>query len=275
LVTAKAMAKNDFKIRYCALDGVQAVVARTRHVFPRHWHEQYGVGLIVEGAHKSFSGRGMVEAINGDMITVNPFEVHDGAPIGDLGRAWRILYLDPAIVVDAAADIREGDRGTPEFSRPALRDPGVARLFAALFAAMTGPSDCATTLRNDELLLALLSRLLEAADADAKAALPPAVKRVRNRIDAQPAEPVTLAELARECGLSRFQVLRGFVRAVGLTPHGYLMQRRADLARRLVLGGTGLAEAAAEAGFADQSHMTRTFVRKYGLSPGALAAAAR
>jgi AraC-like DNA-binding protein len=51
------------------------------------------------------------------------------------------------------------------------------------------------------------------------------------------------------------------------------MQRRIDLARRLIANGSPLADAAVTSGFADQSHMTRLFVRKYGLSPGAYAAA--
>jgi AraC-like DNA-binding protein len=46
------------------------------------------------------------------------------------------------------------------------------------------------------------------------------------------------------------------------------MQRRIDRARRLIAGRTPLAEAAVASGFADQSHMTRVFVRKYGVSPG-------
>jgi AraC-like DNA-binding protein len=73
--------------------------------------------------------------------------------------------------------------------------------------------------------------------------------------------------------LSRFQVVRAFVKATGLTPHAYLIQCRIDLARRLIGGGTRLAEAALASGFADQSHMTRVFVRRYGISPRVYAGA--
>jgi hypothetical protein len=48
---------------------------------------------------------------------------------------------------------------------------------------------------------------------------------------------------------------------------------RGEAARTLLARGTALAEAAAASGFADQSHMTRLFVRAYGLTPGAYVAA--
>ncbi|MNT52026.1 HTH-type transcriptional activator RhaS [compost metagenome] len=93
-------------------------------------------------------------------------------------------------------------------------------------------------------------------------------------IDDDPAAALTLAELARACGLSRFQVLRACARATGLTPHAYQTQRRLLLARHLIRHGASLADAAVQGGFSDQSHMTRLFVRAYGVSPGRYALAA-
>src|ERR1700722_6606517 len=112
------MAKGQFKIFRCVEPGIQAVAAATRHAFARHWHEQYGVGFIHQGAHKSASGRGMVEAGAGDIITVNPGEVHDGAPIGDAGRSWRMLYFEPSILRDAFGEMNEGGSGALEFPDP-------------------------------------------------------------------------------------------------------------------------------------------------------------
>src|SRR5580692_1814167 len=116
------MTNAQFKMLRCETAGAQAVAAATRHVFPRHWHEQYGVGVIHQGAHKSFSGRGMVEAGPGDAITVNPGEVHDGAPIGDDGRSWRMLYFDPAVIADPFSDMNEGGSKLLEFSAPVIAD---------------------------------------------------------------------------------------------------------------------------------------------------------
>lgn len=96
------MARGRFRVVPCGMAGVLAVEAESAHAFPRHSHEQFGVGLIVRGAQRSLSGRGVVEAGAGDLITVNPSEVHDGASLGGRGRAWRMLCLDPSLVADFA-----------------------------------------------------------------------------------------------------------------------------------------------------------------------------
>jgi len=268
------MPESQFRMLRCRTAGVEAVEAATRHAFARHWHEQYGIGVIHQGAQKSLSGRGMVEAGSGDTITVNPGEVHDGIPIGDAGRSWRMLYFDPEVIQAAFSDMNEGTPATCEFVWPAKTDARVAGLFHRLYSAITenapGPSD----LLREELLLQLLAHVVrERSEASASQSAPATIRAARTLMDDEPAAPVTLADLARQSGMSRFQLLRGFARATGFTPHAYLMQRRTDLARRLIAQGTPLADAAAASGFADQSHMTRMFTRKYGISPGAYATA--
>jgi len=263
------MPRGDFARVPCAIAGVEAIQADTRHAFGRHTHDQFGIGLIVRGAQKSHSGRGMVQAGAGDLITVNPGEVHDGAPIGDAGRRWTILYVDPALVADAAADIGEGRPGWREFAQPVMRDAVLARRFRRLYAAATAPRTGAATPGRESLLLALLASTLDLPRIDRLSTAPAAIARARALIDDDPAAPLSLAELACASGLSRFQALRGFARATGLTPHAYQVQRRASLARRLIRQGTPLADAAAASGFADQSHMARVFARLYGLTPGA------
>lgn len=265
-----------FSMHRCAMRGVEAVAADSGHTFPRHTHGQFGIGIVDRGAQRSFSGRGTVEAGAGDVITVNPFEVHDGTPIGDAGRAWRILYLDPGVVAELAMDLQPGHWGDAEFDRPVIHDADLAPRMRLLFAQMTVPAAQSNALLREQLLLSVLADALH--DANDRAsnyadAAPDAIRLARTRIDDDPAAAISLLDLAQETGLSRFQVLRGFARVTGLTPHAYQVQRRVALARRLIAQGQPLAEVAAACGFADQSHMTRQFVRKYGVSPGMVAAA--
>lgn len=264
------MASDDFRMLRCATAGVEAVVANSRHSFSRHTHQQFGVGAIDFGAHRSHSGRGQVEAAAGDAITVNPGEVHDGAPIGEGGRSWRMLYFEPRLILDVAEEVFEDRSGDFELTRPVIGDSRVANLFRQLFAMETAAG--MEGIRREELLLTLIASIGQYRFERAPAA-PTSLAQARSRLDDDPGSAITLADLARISGMSRFHFLRAFSGATGLTPHRYLIQRRIDEARRLIADGTALADAAAAAGFADQSHMTRTFVRKYGLSPGAYARA--
>lgn len=258
-----------FTMLRSAMPGVVAVEAVSSHSFARHTHEQFGIGVIRAGAQVSASGRGMVEAVAGDTITVNPGEVHDGAPYGGADRSWRMLYVDPGVVASMFGDITEGRHDGGEMTSPVMRDPRIAGRVESLFAAVT--SAAAPASRSDELLLTLLPLVFVRGRLSPARPDTAAIRRARDLLDGDPATAWTLADLAKASGLSRFQVLRGFARVTGLTPHAYLMQRRIDLARGLIAQGVRLSEAAFASGFADQSHMTRVFVGKYGLTPKAYA----
>ena len=264
------MEREAFTIRRCAFPDVRAVTARSARSFARHSHEDYGIGLMVVGAHRSWSGRGMVEAGAGDLISVNPGEVHDGAPIGGM-RAWTMLYFEPCAVRAIANALTEGAEGAFEFQWPVIADRGRRRAFEAAWRAFRAGDAAAA----EERALILFAGLLRSAPEQATAPGGPGLVRAKARIDDTPAAPSSLAELAAEAGLSRWQTIRAFSRLTGLTPHAYRVQRRIDAARALIAGGAGLADAAVASGFADQSHFTRAFVRRYGLSPGRWAAAIR
>lgn len=252
--------------------GVLATRLDSAQVFPRHAHDTYGIGRIRRGAQRSWSAAGWVEAGVGDLVMVNPGEVHDGAPLDAAGRRWHMLYLAPAIVESAAAEVLPGGSALPMW-RPVARDAVVARAFErwqARLAARAGALAC------DEAQAALLAALLlrQAQVAPARFASP-SIARARQRLDDDPATDPGLAALAGDAGLSRFQLLRAFARELGMTPHAYLVQRRLALARRLLDAGQPIADAAAAAGFADQAHLTRAFRRSLGYTPAAYAGARR
>lgn len=264
------MTRGKFLIRRTSMPGVEAVEAETAHVFSRHTHDQFGIGVIRRGAQKSLSGRGIVEAGPGDVITVNPGEVHDGMPIGDAGRAWTMLYFDPAVILEALGDAGAGGN-LQELHSPVSGDREAAACLVRLHALLTAQTG-GSALESDGLLLRLVHRLVSTR-APSVRGLAQSLRRARELLNDAPAENWRLADLAAASGLSRFQVLRGFSKETGMTPHAYLMQRRADMARRLIRQGLALSEVAFAAGFADQSHMNRIFVSKYGITPGAYAAA--
>ncbi|WP_374568354.1 AraC family transcriptional regulator [Ideonella sp.] len=243
-----------------------------RH-FGRHWHASFGLGVVEQGAQRSASGQGDVEAFAGDLITTNPGEVHDGRPLGADSRRWRMVYLEPQVVasvVEAPADLA--------LTRPVLRDPrlgqAMRRLLDRLARWNAGATTGADALACDEALAHACGLLLQGhanvVRRDAPVGL--AAQRmlaVRDRLADDPLDVPSLDRLAALAGLSKFQLLRQFQKVFGLTPFAWLLQQRAERARGLIRLGAGLAEAAAASGFADQSHMTRTFARHFGYTPGA------
>ncbi|WP_426124730.1 AraC family transcriptional regulator [Pararhizobium sp. PWRC1-1] len=264
------MRTGQFRMRKCAIEGVEAVEADTAHSFGRHTHDQFGIGVIIRGAQKSASGRGPVQAGPGDMITVNPGEVHDGHPIDAEGRSWRMLYFDPSVIAQAVSDIGEGRPTDFVFSQPVMSDGYAPQRLLPVYAAMTQTRE---TLGPETGFLQLVASLMDSQSVSRF--VPPSIGRAKALLDDDPAAATTLADLAVASGLSRFQVVRAFSEVTGMTPHTYLIQRRIRTVRRMIAGGTPLADAAFACGFADQSHMTRAFVRAYGITPGAYALAHR
>jgi AraC-like DNA-binding protein len=249
--------------------GIDAMTACTGRSFSRHTHDQYGIGVIDSGGHASWSGRGQVEAGPGSFISLNPGEVHDGRPIGRRPRSWRILYFEPAVMDASREDILDGGPSSFTFASPVFADDRMRRLFDDAFGHATAARTSMDHPACETAILRLVAHLAahSTARAGGERRSTASVERARNRIDADPAAPLTLNDLASEVGLSRFQLLRGFSRDVGLTPHAYILQRRIALARRLIRARRPLAEVAVVAGFYDQSHLTRCFVRQFGITP--------
>jgi AraC family transcriptional regulator len=81
---------------------------------------------------------------------------------------------------------------------------------------------------------------------------------------------IALAHLAGECRLSVAYFARAFKQTTGQTPHRWLLGRRVEHAKQLLLtSALPLVKVAAACGFADQSHFTRVFSRIVGTGPGA------
>jgi AraC-like DNA-binding protein len=255
-----------FEYRPSCLPGVELMRALSARTLARHTHDHFGIGIIDYGGHASLSDAGQIEAQAGDLIFINPGEVHDGRPLSDHGRSWRMLYLDVSIIQDAHADATQGASGDFVFPAPVLAQSRYRAIYESAFASASS-SDADQQMRLEEILLNLVAQL---GSRKARVDFPDGsiLRQARMRVDDNPAAPITLRELAAEAGLSRYQLHRAFLEHFGLAPHQYILQRRLALARRLIREGRLLVDVAATSGFYDQSHMNRSFGRQFGISPG-------
>ena len=264
-------------VRYWRADGlaVEAMHAHfTSHVYHRHSHESYSFGVTESGAQAFSCRHGRHVSAAGMVMAFNPDDPHDGHAASAGGFTYRMVHVWPSFFTETPL---------PLFRAPVLDDPAAAAALRRLFVALTGP---ATALeRHDRLVHA--SRLVVrhasspasvAADPVLAPVLAPGAARVRavhiaatvralihDRVSAD----VTADDLAAAAGCSRYAAYRAFVTAYGLAPSDYQRQLRIRMARRLLVSGLAPAQVAAEAGFADQAHLTRWFRRYYGITPAA------
>jgi len=191
-------------------------------------------------------------------------------PLEAKPRRWLMLYFDPDVVT---AEIADEVGNSLEIAKPALWDWSAKARIERLFVQVIAKDPDRLELEQNLLrtLVAVFGRH-GAKPLPARRHTPSVAKAVRV-LDDRPESSISLGELAKLSGVSRYQLLRGFAREMGITPHAYLLQRRVRNAQRLLKAEHAPAEAAAEAGFADQSHMTRVFVRQLGITPARYRAA--
>ena len=252
--------------------GLQRLTARFGgHAFDAHRHETYAVGLTLWGA-QSFHYRGTLRTSrDGQAMVLHPDETHDGhAGVPD-GFGYRMLYVDPASV-RAALDTSH----LPFVPDPVVDDPALVDLLGEAFVDFPRTLE---PLALDAVVARLADRLAARSDSPARprsgSVATDAVERARDFLVAEARRTVASEELERVSGLDRFALSRHFRAAYATSPHRFQVGRRLVEAQRLIAGGMPLSEAAAATGFADQSHLTRHFAARFGLTPGRWAALVR
>ncbi|MGD0927225.1 MAG: AraC family transcriptional regulator [Streptosporangiaceae bacterium] len=249
------------------------------HVYHRHSHDTYSFGVTESGA-QSFTCRGAAyTSAAGMVMAFNPDDPHDGRATTGQGFSYRMIHVGPGLLEEVLADTGGRPAGRPLFATPVVTDPGLAVALRRLHRALTGPG---TPLERGERLTAALGLAARAA-----AGRPPGpgrvgaaetlriARQVRDLLDGKYAAPVSGNDLAAAAGCSRYAAYRAFRSVAGLAPGEYQRQLRLRDARRALARGTQAGQAAADAGFADQAHLTRWFRRCYGITPAAYARAAR
>ncbi|NLU68824.1 AraC family transcriptional regulator [Streptomyces sp. HNM0574] len=239
----------------------------TEHAYPMHVHDVWTLLLVDDGAVRYELDRREHGTPDGTVTLLPPHVPHNGSPATPDGFRKRVLYLEPA-QLDEAFIGRAVD--TPDLADPLLR-----RRVGQLHAALARRGD---ELEAESRLALVAERLRGHLRRGGVPERPSPVGRgvaqdLRELLDARLPSGLGLAEAAELVHAHPAHLVRAFTGAFGLAPHQYLMARRVDRARRLLLDGRSPAEVATAVGFYDQSHLTRHFKRLTGTTPGRFARA--
>jgi AraC-like DNA-binding protein len=256
------------------LAGIEALHARfVEHAYRPHSHPTWTVAVVERGAARFELDATQQRAAMGELFVLEPEAVHTGMAAVPEGWAYKVLYIEPALI----HEWDERDAGPPRAARwVVFRDMALRGALERAHQALAQEPNGG--LQVEEAVLGAVAALRphlkpgppsRTTDRAEHAAVRRARAHLRERWD----QKVSLADLAVHAGLSRFELVRRFRDQTGVSPHAYQINLRVDEARRRLAGGMAPAAVAADCGFADQPHLSRVFKRAVGVSPGRYAGA--
>jgi AraC-like DNA-binding protein len=241
------------------------------HRFAPHSHPGFAIGAVRSGACRVWQRGESRVAHRGDLVLIDPDAPHSADPA--TGDAWDYCAIYLSIETARAWLPSAAVARVPGFRGVVVRDEELASQLERLCGALAGDRDDP---RHEQAFAPFLEALFrrhgtdraaDAADSFADEGSAPWV--ARRHIDAHFTRGISIEELAALANRSPFSLIRGFTRAFGISPHAYITHRRVARAQELLLAGRRISETAFEAGFSDQSHLTRFFRRVIGVPPGA------
>ncbi len=121
-------------------DGVQVLQAWfAGHGFDKHRHDTYAIGLTDVGV-QAFDYRGVAEiSTPGQVVVLHPDETHDGRAGTPDGFGYRIVYVAPARIHEAARAIRGRPCALPFAREPVTADETLASTIEAAFRVSPEP----------------------------------------------------------------------------------------------------------------------------------------
>jgi AraC family transcriptional regulator len=185
-----------------------------------------------------------------------------------------VLQFSPLLLQRAAGDMGLDPSTTSLEPRFQFRSPQIEHIAWALDAEWRAGYP-GGLLYSEGLGLALSAHLLgQGARLYSRGLSPSQLDSVRQYIEAHLDQQLSIAHLAAVAGIGASQFKIHFRRSMGLPVHQYVIQRRVERAKALLLlGKLPASQIALEAGFAHQSHMAKWMRRVLGVTPAAISSA--
>ncbi|WP_022658492.1 AraC family transcriptional regulator [Desulfovibrio desulfuricans] len=247
--------------------------------YAEHFHSAFSFGLILESG-TCFTLMGQAhEALKGDIALIAPGLPHSCNPLHGKARSYLMAYFDAAWFARSIC-CPLGIAEAYEVTMPVVRDPalfqqGIAAMeafckgaddaeirFAALFRQLQWEYGCLANSAEP------VGKKMDYPLAAANILLPADIASMAGENGPPATDHAPVTSLARRAGLRRESFSRAFRRTAGLPPKAWLHCLRLEKARAMLRQGKSIADAALAAGYADQSHFHRMFVKFYSVTPG-------
>ncbi len=233
--------------------------------YPTHSHDTWTVLIVDTGAIDYDLDRRKCGALGETVAILPPGVTHNGKPARRAdGFVKRVLYLEQSVVpidlIGAAVD------------RTNIEDPELRRCLSNLHDELRTGADPFMASSAVALIAERITRRLTARPAAVGQKEQGVAQQLRLMLDDPCGPPVSLETAAAALDRSKPHLIRSFTAAYGVSPHAYLVGKRVQAARDLLLQGMRPAEVASTVGFYDQSHLARHFKRHTSVPPAMFAA---
>lgn len=187
-------------------------------------------------------------------------------------HSYLALCLDPVTLTQKVEDLTRGYSVEllPQF---AVSDSLMRSVVLALQQELSNPG-FGGQLYLDSLLTTFCTHLTRHYSTQKPIQITPSnlspttLDLVKEYVETHLADDLSLTQLAAIAQISPNYFATQFKQSMGTTPHQYVIQRRIERAKQLIIGRRGtISEIANSVGFADQSHFTRHFKRLMGITP--------
>lgn len=249
-----------------------------------HHHDFYEVYYLLDGQVEYWVDGRIIRMEPGDLLLINPQELHRPLVGSDSDRYERIVlwinkeYLERLTngksKLSSCFDQSLPNRICPaDAERPILK-ARMHELVHEYYSRDFGSRLCAQGLFLQ--LMVQLNRLaFRTEDPEGEAQqLSALVQKTMSYIRENISTPLSLEEIAGHLYVSKYHLSHAFSREVGVSLYRYIMLRRLLLARQLLLAGQGAGQVSISCGFSDYASFYRAFKAEYGVSPRAYASAA-
>ncbi|WP_319759340.1 AraC family transcriptional regulator [Maridesulfovibrio sp.] len=241
--------------------------------FPRHVHTSYIFILVDQGERRLNINSTALTYKAGELCILPPGIPHSCASSCEkdsLQHAYRAICVNTRYMQKLTAEICDRPCREPDFNPAVIYKDYDRASFDELFALINIPG---TGLEKQAALNSFLYHIIEEHSrgeiiTQKTGPQHEALQRVKNFIDHNFQQKITLHDLAETACLSPFHLQKLFVGKYGRSPQEYLIFRRVQEARALIENRTTIIDAALKSGFSDQSHFSRHFKKIIGISPG-------
>lgn len=226
--------------------------------YKKHSHQEYAIGVTLRGIQHYHLNDSLQLSHPGGIMLFNPEQTHDGMAHDEKGLDYVMLYIDPQLLLEVTEK-----KDMIRFSTPVLYDTKLEQKIRSLSQVVLGDQSEALC---SELLLSLAESLIQtdlSADYMKDTQL---IKKAKEMLHSDLEGVLALEEISGELGLSKYQFIRSFKTATGITPYQYFLNVKIERAKQLIEQTGDIYEAVAGYGFVDLTHMNKHFKSVYGIT---------